>query len=349
MRSFDYSELPATLLSPEICALLSAIHEYKGRQELYIEAKRDVLNSLLEVAIIQSTDASNRIEGIFTSDARLKEIVENKAEPRNRNEKEIAGYRDVLATIHNNYNHIPLAPNTILQLHRDMYSFLAHGIGGHWKNNDNLITEVSADGKHVVRFKPVSAFETPDAVSSLCEAYNNAIRDGIHDPLLLTSLFVFDFLCIHPFNDGNGRMSRLLTLLLLYKAGYVVGKYVSVEMFIEKSKDAYYDTLQASSRNWHENVCDYKPFINYYLGTLLKTYREFERRVEHVFASRTTKAERVRMIFDQKLGRISKRDILNFCPDISETTVEQTLKELLNSGFIEKVGGGRSTSYVKKQ
>lgn len=348
MRKFDYSELPATLLTPEISGQLSTIHEYRGKQDLYIAAQKDVLSALLEVAVIQSTDASNRIEGIFTSDVRLRELVAHKTAPRNRNEKEIAGYRDVLAVIHENYDYIPLNPNTILQLHRDLYSYLAPGVGGHWKNGDNVIAETNASGKQYIRFKPIPAIETPDAIKNLCEAYDKALRAGRHDPLLLSCLFVFDFLCIHPFDDGNGRMSRLLTLLLLYKAGYIVGKYISLEMFIEKSKKTYYETLLASSANWYESNCDYKPFVQYYLGTLLKTYREFEDRVGHMLTSKATKAERIRMVFEQKLGRISKRDILTRCSDISEATVERTLKELLDSGFIEKVGSGKNTAYAKR-
>lgn len=347
MKKFNYSDFPATLLTPEISGLLSAIHEYKGKQDLYVEARKDVLNALLEVAKIQSTEASNRIEGIFTSDARLKEIVEHKAVPKNRNEKEIAGYRDVLSTIHDSYDSIPVTPNTLLQLHRDLCSFLAPGIGGQWKNSDNIIAETNADGRAFVRFKPVPAFETEDAVVRLCKAYNGAIQAGTHDPLLLTVLFVFDFLCIHPFNDGNGRMSRLLTLLLFYKSGYIVGKYISIEMLIEKSKETYYETLQDSSENWHNSKNDYIPFIRYYLGTVLKAYREFETRVEHVFVSKVSKSERIRLLFEQRLGKISKQDILTACPDISQAMVELTLKNLLDSKFIVKVGSGKNTSYAK--
>ena len=348
MRQFDYNTLPATLLDPEISGLLSAIHEYRGKQELYLAAKRDILDTLLEVAKIQSTEASNRIEGIFTSEARLKELVEEKSAPRNRNEREIAGYRDVLATIHENFEHIPVTPNTILQLHRDLYSFLASGTGGSWKNSDNIIAETGADGKSAVRFKPLAAFETPRAMDDLCSAHGEAMRLEVHDPLLLMALFVFDFLCIHPFNDGNGRMSRLLTLLLLYKNGYLVGKYVSIEKLIENSKESYYQTLRESSFNWNDGKNDYRPFVRYYLGTLLKACREFEDRVEHVFAVRVNKSERIRRLFEQNYRKLSKQEIIAFCPDISEVTVERTLKNLLDSGFIAKVGAGRTTAYVKR-
>jgi Fic family protein len=348
MKRFDYNEFPATLLRPELVNLLAAIHEHKGKQDLYIEAHQDVLNSMLEVAKIQSTDASNRIEGIFTSDVRLRELMEEKVAPRNRNEKEIVGYRDVLATIHENYDYIPISPNTILQLHRDLYSFLASGAAGQWKSVDNIIAETNNNGEQFIRFKPVSAFETPEAMELLCNEYNQAIQAEIHDPLLLTVLFVFDFLCIHPFNDGNGRMSRLLTLLLLYRAGYIVGKYISLEYLIEKSKESYYDVLRESSSQWHDNASDYLPFIEYYLGLILKAYGEFENRVEHVFISKLSKAERIRMQFEKKLGKISKRDILEACPDISISMIEITLKKLLEEGYIIKIGSARNTAYVKR-
>ena len=349
MRKFDYSVLPGALLTPEISNLLSAIHEYRGKQDLYITAKKDVLKTLLEVAIIQSTDASNRIEGIFTSDVRLKELVMQKSQPVNRNEKEIAGYRDVLATIHESYEYIPLTPNSILQLHRDLYSFQVSGIGGNWKNSDNLIAETASDGKQHIRFIPVTAFETPQAVEELCSAYRNALVSGVYDPLMLAVLFIFDFLCIHPFNDGNGRMSRLLTLLLLYQNGYIVGKYISLEKLIEQSKETYYETLQQSSADWNSGTNDYIPFLRYMLGIILKSYREFENRVEHIVTGKLNKTDRIRLIFEQKLGKISKADIAGTYPDISISMIERTLKEMLDNGEIRKVGSGRSTAYVKKQ
>ena len=348
MKQFDYSSLPSNLLTSEICNLLSTIHEYRGKQTLFSKARKDVLKTLLEIAVIQSTDASNRIEGIFTSNERLKELVTQKAEPTTRNEKEIAGYRDVLATIHENYEFIPVTPNTILQLHRDLYSFQASGIGGHWKNSDNVIAETDQFGKKRVRFTPIPAFETPEAVERLCETYHEAVQQEVYDPLLLSMLFVFDFLCIHPFNDGNGRMSRLLTLLLLYRQGYIVGKYISLEMLIEKSKQTYYEALQESSNGWNAGRNNYIPFLRYMLGTVIKAYREFEDRVTHLVDRNMTKADRIRMIFDQRLGKVSKADIVMECPDISISMIEQTLKKLLEEGFIEKVGRGKQTAYVRR-
>ncbi|MBR5186681.1 MAG: Fic family protein [Akkermansia sp.] len=348
MRSFHYTDLPKALLTPEICNLLSAIHEYRGKQVLYIKARKDILQCLLEVAVIQSTDASNRIEGIYTSDARLKELVMRKVEPGNRNEKEIAGYRDVLRTIHENYEYIPVTPNTILQLHRDLYSYHPSGMGGHWKSADNLIAETDAVGNKRTRFTPTSAFETPEAMRALCEAYNDAVAQEHYDPLMLMVLFIFDFLCIHPFNDGNGRISRLLTLLLLYQHGYIVGKYISLEKLIEENKQTYYETLQESSVGWDTEHNNYLPFLQYLLGIILKAYREFEARVEHIVTTKMSKAERIRQVFEQKPGKISKADIVNRCPDISLSFIERTLKQMLEAGEIKKIGAARASAYIKQ-
>ena len=251
MRNFDYKNAPAKLLTPEIVQMIGSIHEHKGKQELFLEANRDELKTLLEVALIQSTGASNRIEGVFTSDKRLEELVSQKAEPRNRSEQEIAGYREVLAEIHESYEYITPRPNVILQLHRDLYSYSQGNIGGNYKNADNVIAETDANGNQKARFIPVPAFQTADAMENLCNAFWDAWSVNQIDKLILIPMFILDFLCIHPFNDGNGRMSRLLTLLLLYKAGYIVGKYVSMEMLIEKTKETYYEALQACSIGWH--------------------------------------------------------------------------------------------------
>ena len=347
MHEFDFINRPKGLLTPEIVSLLTRLHECRGRQELFIEAEADVLTALLEVARIQSTGASNRIEGIYTTDERLNALVQKKVKPRNRNEEDISGYRDVLATIHESYEHIAPRPNNILQLHRDLYSFSSSAAGGAYKNSDNVIAEKHADGTETVRFRPVPAFQTADAMENLCTRFNEAVEAGTYDPLLLMPVFILDFLCIHPFDDGNGRMSRLLTLLLLYRAGFIVGKYISIEMLIEKSKDSYYEALQESSLNWHENGNDYLPFLKYMLGVMVKAYNEFEDRVEHLRHRRMSKADRIKAVIDRTPGRISKKEIAEACPDISLTTIERTLAELLASGQIKKVGSGRSTAYVK--
>ena len=347
MRNFDYTNAPANLLTPEIVQMLASIHEHKGKQELFMEANVDELKTLLEVALIQSTGASNRIEGIFTSDKRLEELVTQKAEPRNRSEQEIAGYREVLATIHESHEHINPRPNIILQLHRDLYSYSQAGAGGSYKNSDNVIAETDAEGNQRARFVPVPAFQTAEAMDELCSKFLEAWEAGQMDKLILIPMFILDFLCIHPFNDGNGRMSRLLTLLLFYKAGYIVGKYVSMEMLIEKTKETYYEALQASSTGWHEGENTYEPFVKYYLGITLKAYSEFENRVEHLKYRSLSKPDRVKAVIDQKVGKITKKEIMDRCPDISKTTVERTLTELVKSGYIAKVGSGPSTGYVR--
>ncbi len=347
MRRFDYIKQPETLLTPEIVQMIVSIHEHKGKQELFLEANIDELKTLLAVALIQSTGASNRIEGIFTSDKRLEELVNQKSEPRNRSEQEIAGYREVLATIHESYEYVVPRPNIILQLYRDLYSYSQGAIGGSYKNSDNVIAEIDAEGNQKARFIPVPAFQTAEAMDELCSRFLEAWEADHMDKLVLIPMFILDFLCIHPFNDGNGRMSRLLTLLLFYKAGYIVGKYVSMEMLIEKTKETYYEALQASSAGWHENENSYAPFVKYYLGIVLKAYNEFENRVEHLKNRTLSKPDRIKAMIDQKVGKITKKEIMELCPDISKVTVERTLTELVKSGYIAKVGAGPSTGYVR--
>ena len=347
MKNFDYITNPAKLLTPEIVQMVGSIHEHKGKQELFLEANIDELKTLLEVALIQSTGASNRIEGIFTSDKRLEELVSQKAEPRNRSEQEIAGYREVLATIHESYEYITPRPNIILQLHRDLYSYSQGNIGDTYKNSDNVIAETDAEGHQKARFIPVPAFQTAEAIDELCARFLEAWEANLIDKLILIPMFILDFLCIHPFNDGNGRMSRLLTLLLFYKAGYIVGKYVSMEMLIEKTKETYYEALQASSVGWHEGENSYEPFVKYYLGIMLKAYNEFENRVEHLKYHNLSKPNRIKAVIDNKVGKITKKEIMELCPDISKVTVERTLTDLVKSGYIAKVGAGPSTGYVR--
>lgn len=348
MRQFDYSVVPEGLLTPETMNLVSAVHEHRGRQGLYLSAKPDVLDALTEVAKAQSTGASNRIEGIRTSDRRLREIVSDKAEPKSRDEEEIAGYRDVLDTVHGNHAYIDVTPNAILQLHRDMYRHTPSSMGGHYKIGDNEIRGVRGDGTEYTRFRPVPAVAVEDAMGRLCAAYGDSVSSESVDPLLASMQFVFDFTCIHPFNDGNGRMSRILTLLLLYKAGYSVGKYVSIEKEIERTKGSYYDALAASSRGWHDGGNDPGPFVRYMLGVVLAAYRELEGRVSLVSAAKYTKAQRVEAVLRESVGKVRKSDIAEACPDVSETTIERALASLLSDGKIEKVGSGRATGYVWK-
>ena len=345
MRKYDFQNKWQKLLVPDIVALLTQIHEFKGEQNLFIETNSDTLTQLVEVARIQSTEASNKIEGIYTSDDRLKKIVLNKTTPRTRNEQEIAGYRDVLATIHESYEYIPLRPTMILQLHRDLYKFSGMSIGGNYKNSDNVIAETDSAGNRFVRFQPVPAWETPEAIDFACKAYDEAVQSGA-DPLLVIPMFILDFLCIHPFNDGNGRMSRLLTLLLLYRSGYIVGKYISIEKVIEQSKETYYETLQQSSAGWHKNQNDYTPFVRYMLGVIVAAYRDFSSRVQVLVTSGMSKPDRIREVIKGTLGKITKAEIMEKCPDISQITVQRTLIELQKKGEIIKLGGGRYTSYT---
>ena len=346
MRTYDYNKKWQQLLTPEIVTMLSQIHEFKGEQNLFIEAQSDTLTQLVEIAKIQSTEASNKIEGIFTSDERLKKLVTNKTTPRSRNEQEIAGYRDVLSTIHDSYEFIPVRPSIILQLHRDLYKFSGKSIGGAYKNADNVIAEEDNEGNSFVRFQPIPAWETPDSIEALCDAFDDAIARNEADPLLIIPMFILDFLCIHPFNDGNGRMSRLLTLLLLYRAGYIVGKYISIEKVIETTKDTYYEALQSSSQGWHEEENDYAHFVRYMLGVILSAYRDFSSRVRVLTTSGMSKPDRIREIIKDTLGKITKTEIMQKCPDISQVTVQRTLNDLIKNGDIIKISGGRYTSYI---
>ena len=345
MHNYDLQNKWQKLLLPDIVALLTQIHEFKGEQNLFIEANRDTLTQLVDIAKIQSTEASNKIEGIYTSDERLKKIVLDKTTPRTRNEQEIAGYRDVLATIHESYEYIPLRPSMILQLHRDLYKFSGMSIGGSYKNSDNVIAETDAAGNRFVRFQHVPAWETAEAIDLACQAFDQAVQAGA-DPLLIIPMFILDFLCIHPFNDGNGRMSRLLTLLLLYRSGYIVGKYISIEKVIEQSKETYYETLQQSSTGWHENDNDYAPFVRYLLGTIVAAYREFSSRVQLLVTSGMSKPERIRELIKNTLGKITKTEIMEKFPDISQATVQRTLIDLQKKNEIIKLSGGRYTAYI---
>lgn len=346
VRVFNYTKKWTDVLTPEIIMLLTQIHEYKGKQDLCLDAKEDVLLQLIDIAKIQSTEASNKIEGIRTTDERLNALIKDKTMPKDRSECEIAGYRDVLNTIHENYKYILIKPTMILQLHRDLYKFESSDIGGKYKTADNVIEEEDINGKKHLRFKPVAAWETPDAMQNLCDAFDKAVEEGKVDLLILIPMFVLDFLCIHPFNDGNGRMSRLLTLLMLYRSGYIVGKYISIEHLIEKSKESYYDSLEQSSIKWHENENNYVPFAKYMLGVILAAYRDFANRIESFGDNNMSKPERIAKLIKETYGEITKTEILNKCQNISQVTIQRTLANLLEKGDIIKIGGGRYTKYV---
>lgn len=345
MRNYNLCYESKKILKPNIINLISLIHEYKGKQSLYIESKKDILTSLLNIAKIQSSEYSNKLEGIQTTDERIKKIMNEKAKPKNRNEEEIAGYRDVLELIHENYENIDITPSSILQLHKMLYKYSATE-GGKYKTLDNVIEETDENNNKVVRFKPVSAFNTPRSLECLCASYNEEIEKMEIDPLILIPIFVIDFLSIHPFVDGNGRMSRLLTLLLLYKNGYIVGKYISIEKMIENSKESYYDTLKKSSVLWHENKNDYSFFEEYYLGIILRAYKDFSNRVEYITNKSLSVKDRVRIIIEKSMSKITKKEITEICPDISEGSIERALNELLKEEKILKISGGRFTSYM---
>lgn len=345
MRNYSYKNEWKKLLTPQIVIMLTKIHEYKGEQNNFLGATKDTLTHLVEIAKIQSTESSNKIEGIYTSSERLAKILKDKTRPANRSEQEIAGYRDVLSLIHESHEYIKATPNMILQLHKMLYKY-GGAEGGEYKFNDNEIQEEDSEGNKKTRFAPVPAWETPDAMDKLCRALDEALSDQEIDPLIIIPMFILDYLCIHPFSDGNGRMSRLLTLLLLYRSGYVVGKYISIEKTIEQTKNTYYEALQDSSYGWHENKNDYGHFVRYMLGVILGAYREFKDRVQFVIENASTKTDRVRDVIKNTIGKITKAEILEKCPDISDITIKRALNDLLSKGEISKIGGGRYTSYI---
>ncbi len=344
MMSFRDNKLSKLAVPMGIVRLIGEINQYKGKQDLYKQQSPQALNALKQVAVIQSTESSNAIEGITIQANRLKQLMEDKTTPRDRSEGEIAGYRDVLATIHTSYNAMSINPGIIKQLHRDMYKF-SPAQGGAWKPADNTIGEIRPDGTQVVRFNPVSAFLTPGAMDELCESFNREFKAQRVDPLILTGVFVLDFLCIHPFSDGNGRMARLLTLLLLYKFDYEVGRYISLEKLIEKTKESYYDTLYTSSQGWHEGEHTLFPWLEYFLGFILAAYREFEERVGKVASYKGSKSQRIKEAINHFIGDFTIAHIERVCPDISRPTIYRVLKELKDEGFIKVIEVGRNARW----
>ncbi len=349
MRNFDYEKLSEKLWDAELVSYVSKIHEYKGKQELFVRQKPVVLERLCDVARIQSTEASNKIEGIVTTDTRMKQLFEDKTTPKNRDEEEIMGYRDVLNTIHENYQYIPVQPSYILQLHRDLMKRAGVSYAGHFKNVQNYINETRPDGTVVTRFTPVPPYETKSAVEAICTSYTRTLAMEEVDPLILIPAFICDFLCIHPFNDGNGRMSRLLTLLLLYQNEYEVGKYISIEKQIEMTKDAYYDALNAADQGWQEGKNDPEPFIKYMLKVILACYVEFGERVNLAQRSDpvSTAQDIVRSYVLNKVGKFTSSEVMEACPGAGRSSVLSALKNLTEEGLISKMGNGRSTYYVR--
>ena len=351
MRRFDYNALADKTWDMGILNLVARIHEYKGRQVLFVRQKQVELARLSEIARIQSTEASNKIEGIVTTGVRMKQLIAGKATPRNRDEDEIMGYCDVLNTIHESSDFIPLRSNYILQLHRDLFKRSGHSFGGKYKNVQNYINKTHPDGTVITRFTPVAPNETPEAVEAICAAYTQAEAGERVDALILIPVFICDFLCIHPFNDGNGRMSRLLTLLLLYRSDYDVGKYISIEKQIEKTKDRYYEALEVADSGWHEAQNDPTPFIRYMLQVLLACYTEFEDRLSAFDneGRRSTAYDTVKYYVLEKVGKFTSADVIVQCPSIGRSSALAALKQLTAEGTILRYGSGRSTYYVRAE
>ena len=347
MRNFNYSEIKNQKWDSETLSLVAAIYKAAGKQELYLKQRPQELEKLVNIAKIQSTEASNAIEGIITTNTRLKQIVAEKTTPRNRNEQEIAGYRDALSIIHESFDTIPLTQNYILQLHKIMCSHMNNPLAGKTKNVQNYISATYPDGQAEVLFTPLSPFETPDALDKICEEYNRVIGNMEVDPLIMIPVFIHDFLCIHPFNDGNGRMSRLLTTLLLYQSGFFVGKYISLEAKIADNKDLYYEALGKAQVGWHEGEDDASAFIKYLLGTILAAYKDFEERFELV-EEKLPAIEVVRKATQQKIGSFKKQDIRELCPSLSLSSVEGALRKLVASGELRKEGVGKATYYIRQ-
>lgn len=346
MRSFHYSAIQSKKWDSDILGLVAAIYKEAGKQEMSLKQRPEALEKLVEIAKVQSTQSSNAIEGIVTTDTRIRQLVEEKTAPRNRDEQEIAGYRDALNLIHESFDAIPITRNYILQLHKILYGHMNNPQAGQLKNVQNYISAGYPDGHTEILFTPLSPFETPEALDRICEEYNRVVGNYEAEPLLVIPVFIHDFLCIHPFNDGNGRMSRLLTTLLLYRSGFLIGKYVSLEAKIAKNKDLYYDALRAAQEGWLEGREDADPFIKYLLGTILAAYKEFADRFSLV-EEKLPALEMVRKASLQKIGRFTKQDIRELCPSLSISSVEGALRKMLAAGEIRREGAGKATCYYR--
>ena len=346
MRDFHYTAIREQKWDSEILGLIAAIYKEAGKQEMYLKQRPEELEKLVEIAKVQSTEASNAIEGIVTTSTRIRQLVEEKTAPRNRDEQEIAGYRDALNIIHENFDAIPITRNYILQLHKVLYSHMNNPMAGQTKSVQNYISATYPDGHTETLFTPLAPFETPEALERICDEYNRVIGNMEAEPLIVIPIFIHDFLCIHPFNDGNGRMSRLLTTLLLYRNGFYVGKYISLEAKIAKNKDLYYAALRQAQEGWHEGTEDTVPFIKYLLGIILSAYRDFEDRFSLVEQKKPA-LETVRQATLNKIGRFSKQDIRELCPALSVSSIEGALRKLVASGELKREGNGKSTCYYR--
>lgn len=346
MREFNYSQIRNQKWDSELLSLIAAIYKEAGKQELYLKQRPQELEKLVEIAKIQSTEASNAIEGIVTTSTRIRQLVEEKTTPHNRDEQEIAGYRDALNIIHESFDAIPVTQNYILQLHKIMYSHMNNPMAGRTKNVQNYITATYPDRHTEILFTPLEPYETPEALDRICGEFNKVIGNMELEPLIAIPVFIHDFLCIHPFNDGNGRMSRLLTSLLLYRCGFYVGRYISLEAKIAKNKDLYYSALCESQMGWHEGSEDAVPFIKYILGTVLAAYKDFEDRFALVEIKRTA-LETVRMASQSKIGRFTKQDIRELCPSLSLSAIESALRKMVDDGELKREGSGKNICYYR--
>ena len=346
MRSFEHGYYLETPLSHALLMTMRSLGEFRGRQTLYADQFPEVLDTLRRVAIVQSTESSNRIEGITVAPGRVEALVAKKAKPRDRSEQEVAGYRDVLASIHTNHADLQLSTRLILDWHRALYRFTDEK-GGKWKEKDNAILEVRPDGRQAVRFRPVSALSTQEFMKQLLTLFKQATDNTETDPLLLIATFILDFECIHPFKNGNGRIGRLLTLLLLYRAGYEVGRYISLERIVEESKETYYDALYKSSQGWHEGKHDLRPWWNYFLGMLIASYKEFEDRVGTITSARGAKREMVRSAIERLPERFAIADLKRACPGVSYPTLQRALADMRKEKKVRCLGRGPDAEWER--
>ena len=346
MQSLSPDYLAKLRFDAQQLATLRALGEYRGKQQLFVMQSPEVLSDLREVAVVESTESSNRLEGVVVAAHRLKSLVLKNAMPRSRSEQEVAGYRDALSLIHESGEQMPFSEGTVLQLHGMLYRYMPQP-GGHWKATNNDIIERHADGSSRVRFHPVAAHLTPMAMADLIARYRLALGQHLADPLVLVPLVVLDFLCIHPFPDGNGRMARLLTLQLLYHFDYVVGRFISLERIFEESKESYYETLEASSQGWHAAVHNIAPWLDYFWGALLRAYKEFEERVGTIERGRGTKGDRVRSEILKRQWPFSISELEEACPGISRDMVRVVLRAMKAEGLIAPTGKGRAAKWTQ--
>ena len=348
MQSLSPDYLAKLRFDAQQLATLRALGEYRGKQQLFVAQSPEVLSDLRQVAVVESTESSNRLEGVVVGAHRLKSLVLKNAVPQSRSEQEIAGYRDALSLIHESSKQMPFSEGSILQLHSILYRYMPQP-GGHWKATNNDIIERHPDGSSRIRFRPVAAHLTPMAMVDLITRYRTALDQHLADPLVLVPLVILDFLCIHPFPDGNGRMARLLTLQLLYHFDYAVGRFISLERIFEESKESYYETLEASSQGWHEDAHNIAPWLDYFWGALLRAYKEFEERVGTIERGRGAKGERVRAEILKRLLPFSISEIEEACPGVSRDTVRVILRAMKAEGRIAPTGKGRSARWEQIQ